>query len=831
MKEIHLICNAHLDPIWQWEWEEGAAAALSTFRSAADLAEEFDYIFCHNEVSLYQYIEEYAPELFKRIRELVRIGKWHIMGGWYLQPDCNMPQGESFVRQILTGKQYFTDKFGCWPSTAINFDPFGHTRGLVQILKKCGQDSYILYRPGNDPIPAEQFVWEGFDGSRIKVDAAREGYATPLGNAAEVILKRAEAKKEDVVCVLWGVGNHGGGPSRKDLADIRELMKESTVESAFALIHSTPENFSARINPVQVHAKSLRTSMPGCYTSMRLMKSGHAQLENHLYMVEKLCSAAALRGLLSYPEEEIKEAVQDLLNSEFHDVLPGSCIRAGEENGQLLIHHALLILNRLRARAYFAMTALESAAKTGEYPILVLNPNPYVWETEVSCELTLADQNWSDTVVNYAHVTDQDGNEVPAQTIKEESNLNLDWRKRILFRAKLQPLSLTRFSVYMEQGGKKPKNDITDTHAGAIIIDVPEIGKHVEIDGTTGLLRSYRIREKEYISQKSRGAFCPLLYQDNPDPWGMGAEQLLKMGSDPEAFRLMEQPDGSFAGMKSIQVIEDGEMVTAVECFFQCEHTRVRVEYDVFKKNLAVDIKVDVFMNDANRMLKLSVPTTLEGEYIGQTAFGTEELYRDGRECVAQRFVAVKEKTDRRENEDDEGNRDKKRDCLALFNRGTYGSSFRDGEIFLSLLRSATYCAHPINDRPIIPEDRFTRKMDMGERNFVFRMTAAPEKALERLAGEFNMPPYACNVFPVNTGKCAPEFTLQISDPDIVLITMKKSEQKDGYVLRLLNNYCEDCEAVVNCCGVQKKMSFGTYEVKTLLYDGVSLTESEEIII
>ena len=222
----------------------------------------------------------------------------------------------------------------------------------------------------------------------------------------EVILKRAEAKKEDVVCVLWGVGNHGGGPSGKDLADIRELMKESkevltekhlTEETpmekmqlekpAFALFHSTPENFFARINPVQAHAKSLRTSMPGCYTSMRLMKSGYAQLKNHLYMVEKLCSAAALRGLLSYPEEEIKEAVQNLLNSEFHDVLPGSCIRAGEENGQLLIHHALLILNRLRARAYFAMTALEPAAKTGEYPILVLNSNPYVWETEVSCVL------------------------------------------------------------------------------------------------------------------------------------------------------------------------------------------------------------------------------------------------------------------------------------------------------------------------------------------------------------------------------------------------------------------------------------------------------------
>ena len=151
MKEIHLICNAHIDPIWQWEWEEGAAAAVSTFRSAADLADEFDYIFCHNEVTLYKYISEFAPTLFERIKELVRQGKWHVMGGWYLQPDCNMPCGESFVRQILVGQKYFYENFGVKPTTAVNFDSFGHSRGLVQIMKNCGQDSYIFCRSGNDP--------------------------------------------------------------------------------------------------------------------------------------------------------------------------------------------------------------------------------------------------------------------------------------------------------------------------------------------------------------------------------------------------------------------------------------------------------------------------------------------------------------------------------------------------------------------------------------------------------------------------------------------------------------------------------------------------------
>ncbi|MGM9625065.1 MAG: alpha-mannosidase, partial [Eubacteriales bacterium] len=285
MREVHLICNAHLDPIWQWEWEEGAAAALSTFRAAVDLAKEFDYIFCHNEVTLYKYIEEYAPSLFSEIKKLIREGKWQIIGGWYLQPDCNMPQGESFVRQIQVGHRYFMEKFGVNPTTAINFDAFGHSSGLPQIVKKCGQDSYILVRPGDDPIPARSFVWEGVDGSRIKVFASPHGYNSPLGGAADAIRSRARALEGDVVCILWGVGNHGGGPSRKDLADIDALKRELCDE--MTILHSTPEHYFARVNPEAVHKGALRIAMPGCYTSMVQVKQKHAELENALYMTEK----------------------------------------------------------------------------------------------------------------------------------------------------------------------------------------------------------------------------------------------------------------------------------------------------------------------------------------------------------------------------------------------------------------------------------------------------------------------------------------------------------------------------------------------------------------
>ena len=145
---VHLICTAHLDPVWQWRWEEGAAEALATFGTAADILDEHpDLIFCHNEAVLYQWVEEHDPPLFRRITKLVRAGRWAVSGGWYLQPDANLPGLESLVRQIAEGRLYFREKFGAAPVVAYNFDSFGHCGGLPQVLKQAGYEMYIHMRP------------------------------------------------------------------------------------------------------------------------------------------------------------------------------------------------------------------------------------------------------------------------------------------------------------------------------------------------------------------------------------------------------------------------------------------------------------------------------------------------------------------------------------------------------------------------------------------------------------------------------------------------------------------------------------------------------------
>ena len=808
MKEVHLICNAHIDPIWQWDWPEGASAVLSTFQSAVNLAEKFDYIFCHNEVTVYKYVEEYAPTLFTKIQELVKKGKWHIMGGWYLQPDCNMPSGESFVRQIQEGKRYFKEKFGKEPTTAINFDPFGHTVGLVQILKKSGQDSYLFMRPYHweTALPAEQFIWKGLDGSEIK--ACRSGaYNTPLGNAAKNIKEKANFRVdemgEDVICVLWGVGNHGGGPSAKDLADIAEMMKEEGGE--FTYVHSTPEEFFAKIQPTAVWDKSLRISMPGCYTSMNKIKKMHAKLESELYLTEKMLSTAyAVGALQEYPEEKIHEITQDLLNAEFHDVLPGTCIQSGEDNGLMLLNHGLLDAERLKNRAYFALSAAQEPAAAGEFPVVVFNPHPYTVKENVECEFTLADQNWDTEKVAHISVVDDKGNPAKFQVIKEESNLNLDWRKRVIIEAELAPLQLSRYGVYIEfQEAEKPKK------TESLVFD--DGRKYVEIDGETGLLKRYAIDGMDYVTD----GFLPVMFDDNADPWGMSAQQQKRMGENEQPFVLSQKPSGVFANMQSVQIVEDGDIYLGVEAFFEKDNTRARVLYKIYKNNDFVDVDVRVFMGDVGKFIKLKMPIAIDGKLVGQTAFGTEELFMDGRENVAHRFVAV-----------DKGDK-----ALVLMNDSVYGSHFDNGALYMSLVRGVTYCAHPIPDRPLLPTDRFTKKIDQGENRFAFRLGLIEKTQLERATQEFTQKAYALNIFPTPRTAEPKTFDVALGDDTVSLVTMKKADGRKGILFRLLNNTDKAIKTDLTVYGTRLPLSFGKYEVKTVLYENGELTKIEELII
>ena len=169
-KNVYLIGNAHLDPVWLWQWQEGFAEIKATFRSALDRMKEFDdFIFTSACGSYYMWIEQIDPAMFEEIRTRVREGRWCLVGGWFLQPDCNIPCGESFARHALITQRYFLEKFGKTATVGYNVDSFGHNGSLPMILRQSRMNAYVFMRPQpfERKFPQNLFLWQSRNGDRV----------------------------------------------------------------------------------------------------------------------------------------------------------------------------------------------------------------------------------------------------------------------------------------------------------------------------------------------------------------------------------------------------------------------------------------------------------------------------------------------------------------------------------------------------------------------------------------------------------------------------------------------------------------------------------------
>lgn len=768
-KNIILVCNAHLDPVWQWTAEEGIGAAISTFSAAADLCEEKEtLVFNHNEAVLYQYIEEVAPDLFERIRKLVKMGRWKIVGGWYLQPDCNMPSGESILRQIEAGRKYFSEKFGVCPDIAVNYDSFGHSRGLVQILQKSDYRGYICCRPLDETLQDRDIVWKGYDGSEVLLYRATSGYSTLMGQAAKYIEK--EIKKYDSMphlLVLWGVGNHGGGPSRKDLADIDALQaKYPDLEIKHGTLDEYFDEMEARRKELAVCEEGLNYVMQGCYTSQIRIKQKHQELENALCVTEKMLIQAEMTDERSM--QSVSRASEDLMFGEFHDILPGTSIRRAEQDALRMYDHGLEELSKLRLKAFMKLSGSESRAAEGEFPIFVYNPNPWDGEYDIECELSLADQNWSETQSYIPRILQGD-QEIPCQLEKEDSNIPLDWRKKIVFRAKLKACSMNRFSCYMEL----KDNAVKDGSQQSLRVSFE--GGYAEIDGKTGGLARYVRNGKEWIGSEGTGVE---VIQSCCDPWGFRCNDYrTKIG---EFFLMTPERAAKFAGVTSkelapIRLIEDGPIRSVVEALLEYGDSRLVCRYRIGKQTGEIDVRLTLFQMEKDVVVKYRIPTAYGIEqYVGKTCFGVEELKRNGDEMVAQDWVLASDKTQ----------------AMQLIHFGNYGSSCDGKNVRLTLIRSSAYTAHPIYERTIMHDDRFDDRIDQGERDLRFVLefgeTSVLRDRAERSSREYHQAPIALNYFPTHTGKRFQNL-LKIDDSGIVVTAIRSIPEKNGILIRFFN--------------------------------------------
>ncbi|MGH9499343.1 MAG: alpha-mannosidase [Terriglobales bacterium] len=339
---IRAVGNSHIDMAWLWPWTETVEVVRNTFESVLNLMREYpDFKFTMSSARTYEWMQEKYPDLFKEIKQRIQEGRWEVIGGMWVEPDLNMPAGESLVRQILVGKRYFQKNFGVDIKIGWNPDSFGYNWQLPQIYKKSGMDYFVtqklLWAHEFTTFPYKLFWWESPDGSRLLTyfphdyagDIDGQKMATDLSIWAPSMYGPKLADTPEMMH-LYGVGDHGGGPTRTMLDNATRLMSPDVVYPKFEF--GTAAGFF----------KDLEKKLPGMevptwkdelyfqyhrgvFTTQAETKRRIRRSEELLLDAEKYSSVASLYGR-AYPQQEFEQAWKNLLFDHFHDIMPGSGI-------------------------------------------------------------------------------------------------------------------------------------------------------------------------------------------------------------------------------------------------------------------------------------------------------------------------------------------------------------------------------------------------------------------------------------------------------------------------------------------------------------------------
>jgi len=324
--------HAHIDTGWLWPVRETIRKCARTFATQLDLIDRYpDYIFGASMPQHYQFMKDHYPKIFKRIKAAVKKGQWELQGGMWVEADCNLISGESMVRQLLLGKNFFLEEFGVEVDNLWLPDVFGYSAALPQILKKAGINYFLTQKISwnqFNEFPYQTFNWRGIDGTEILTHFPPENtYNSELDT--EFLLPAQDTFKEKVeineFISLFGVGDGGGGPKPENIELGRRLKN---LESAPRVSFDTAKNFFRRLNKkknkLQTWVGELYLELHrGTLTTHGLVKKQNRKLENKLKVVEFLWSCTDLK---QYPSSELDASWKTLLINQFHDIIPGSSI-------------------------------------------------------------------------------------------------------------------------------------------------------------------------------------------------------------------------------------------------------------------------------------------------------------------------------------------------------------------------------------------------------------------------------------------------------------------------------------------------------------------------
>ena len=787
-KTVHMIGHGHIDPTWLWRWTEGYEEVRATFRSALDRMNETpDFRFTASSACFYAWIRDCEPALFEEIRRRVKEGRWEIAGGWWVEPDCNLPEGESFVRHGLYSQLFLQREFGIRARVGFNPDSFGHAGTLPQIYKKMGIEYYVYMRPDATHemrYPnGTTFWWEARDGSRILACNLQETYnadAETLERIGRIADNPHLNPGQTHVIAFFGVGNHGGGPTKRAIEHILEAQRRPDLPNTeFSTLIGYFEGFMATSRDVSIPVitSDLQHHARGCYSAHAEVKRMNRRAEHALMSGERLATLASLLTGHPFPKDALAKAWQHVLYNQFHDILAGTSLESAYEDSRDQQGAARTAAVEAANEALQVIAGRLDTTPEGN-TVVAFNPLPWpVTETLV------APQNAARTLNAPVHVADDRGQAVPVQPVSGERIGHVNYA----FTAELPALG---YRCYHFRTGAKTPELPGRLESGRDFLE--NDWWRLEFDPYGGHL-SRLFDKKHGVEVLNKGNVLAAMV-DSSDTWSHGYDE----------FRVEA---GRF-GNASLALLEAGAVRATVLVTSSYGCSRAETLVTLHRLVDTIDCRFRVNWQERYTMLKLGYETRIEGGGVCcDTAYGAQERTASGEEEPCQKWIDLT------------GTIGAVPYGLAVLNDGQYGFDARDGVLRQTLLRSPAYAHH---DNGRLDASYPWPIMDQGWHRMHFRLVPHAgtwqDARVPRKAWALNEPP-AVHVESAHPGTLPPcAAFMEVDAGNVILSVVKFSEENGDVIVRGYETDGVETGVRIRWPYFQKEITarFAPHEIKTL---------------
>ena len=774
---VRAVGNSHIDMAWLWPWSETTMVVHDTFTTALQLMNEYpDYLYAHSSAQTYAWMEEKYPDIFDEIKKRVAEGRWEIVGGMWVEPDLNMPDGESQVRQLLIGKRYFKEKFGKDVRIGWNPDSFGYNWQLPQIYKKSGIDYFVTQKIAwNDTtkFPYKLFWWQAPDGSKVLTYFPHDYVNTmdPVKIAQDTADLIPRVPNLDVMMHLYGIGDHGGGPTRFMLDEGKKWMNPA--QPFPKVIFSTAQGFfddvdkeMPRLNLPTWNSELYLQYHRGVFTSQSETKRHNRQSEELLLNAEKFASLAFLTGA-EYPADQLTYAWKKVLFNQFHDVAAGSGISAiyrdaDRDYAEVRYIGEESLDNSLKTISNYVDTSGPGAA--------VMIVNPLAWERTEQVEVTVRMPD----AVNGINVVDSQGHAVLwASDLYDHGSQ--EHKVRFLAR-NIPSLGYEVYRVIPAKNGDTPASHLHGTDT-----TVENEFLKLRIDPKTGCITSLVIK-RDNFETLTAGTCGNLLqaFQDKPkdyDAWNIDAD--------------FEKVHWDILEVQEVRPFTDGSVCSGFAITKKFQNSSINQVIRLCEGVQRVDIVNDVDWHEKHILLKAGFTLAAQSNHATyEIPFGSIErpTSRNTKEEQAVYEVPAIRWADLSDSSHG----------FSLLNDSKYGYDAKDNVLRISLLRSPE-SPDPHADEglhhftySLYPHDGDWKQALTVRQGYELNYPFIANQVLVHAAAGQN--PFA----DVKKSAGSRQSFISISSPNVILTALKKSEDNEGLILRFYEWAGKESEIVIN---------------------------------